>query len=265
MNLREFRNLVRVSRLDDNAVQANGVEGTRQWSNAEIDEAAREAQNEAVQRANLLRDDMTPAVAQVAIVAGQSDYPLHPSVYGVDHDFVYLNDRGLSLRETTEEALSCGRDGGYYDAYGYRPVAPFNRSGAWRTATGSRPRLYYLRRAPRGRLYLRLYPIPAEATYVDPAGATQPLVLNLAAYRLPIWPLRVATDQFEIEDRYVRLLIDFVLGRLYEKNDSDANNQQLSQQYFARFDASFGTRDSARTIITRDVERRRETVRGHGF
>lgn len=263
MELRDAVRLVRVNRLDDNAVQADGTQGTNQWSHDEIVDALREAQDEAAIRADLLRDEFTASICQIPVVANQELYPLHYSVYRVDQDCVTYSDTGRAMRLTDEQALREGRvdHAGYYDAYGWRPAC---FGGQWEKQTAARARHYFIKADARGKLYLRPFPICNEATYVDRDGNTQPLVMRLAVYRRPIWPLRAPTDRFEIDEKYHRRLIDFALGRLYEKNDSDASNQQLSDKYYTKFDKSFGDRDSARTDISRR-DRERETVRPWGI
>lgn len=267
MDVREAVNIVRVRRLDDNAIQANGTRGTSLWSDDEIIAALSEAQNEAVIRADLLRDEFTASICSIPIVANQVLYPLHPSVYRVDKDCVTYGDTGRALQLTDEEAMrrggpcSGGEGGGYYDAYGWRPSA---FGGHWDQAVESRSRFYLVKADARGRLYLRPWPIGNVATYTDTNGVDQPLTLNIAVYRKPIWPLRAPSDQFEINDKYHHRLIDFAIGRLLEKRDNDAGDPQGSANYFAKFDASFGARDSARTDTGRS-ERRRETVQPWGI
>lgn len=243
MILRDFIRRVRVARLDDNAVQADGSPGTRMWSDQEIIDAAKEAQDQAVIRARLLRDEYTPGVCVIPIVAGQAEYELHWSVY--DIDTVIYTDTGRELKRTEEDYL---RDGSCLsDGYGYE--GPF---GTWQNRTQGRARHYLQKQTARERIRLRLYPIALEATHVDRVtNVDVPTTLSLSVYRLPIMPLRAPSDQFEIHDRHCIKLIDFALGRLYSKGDNDGGDPQMSEKCFKRFEESFGEMPSALTMTDR--------------
>lgn len=258
MELREYRRIVRQHRLDDNATQADGTPGTRMWSDDEIDTTAREAQIEACERADLLMDAFTPSICQVAIVANQEFYDLHPSVYRV-LDARYA-DTGQVLTPTEIDKLDDGSEGGYVDAYGWRP----GRGGRWLTQVASRSRCFYVDFTARERAKLRPFPIGNVATYTDDNGDEQPLVLKLRVYRRPIWPLKSPTDQFEIHDRYCGDLVYWTLARLYEKRDSDAQNIALSEKYDRMFNEAFGEKPSYRTQTDRR-ERHRETIAPWGI
>lgn len=55
------------------------------WSDADVDAFLNEAQREAAVRARLFRDETTPSICQVTLVAGQTRYLLDPRVIEVIH------------------------------------------------------------------------------------------------------------------------------------------------------------------------------------
>lgn len=74
-----------------------------------------EAQDEAAVRARLLLDDFTPAVTQVAVLAGQDSYALHPKLYEIARlDFTPAAGRATDLHLTSREKLD-------HDEPGWRP------------------------------------------------------------------------------------------------------------------------------------------------
>ena len=88
------------------------------WSDGEIVGYINDAVQEACERAKLNRDSTTDGIADIEVVAGQSLYPLHRSVFEVDS--VTLDNRVLC--ETSIEELG----------------------SAWRTRTGQPSRFVFV-------------------------------------------------------------------------------------------------------------------------
>jgi hypothetical protein len=252
VELREAVAAVR-ERLDDDAVQADGTPGPNAWSDPELIGFFREAQREACERARLIYDDTTPSITQLAVVAAQKVYLLHWSIFDV-HRASY-NDAGESLTPTTEEALDrCA----WADDYGLR------RIGRWRNRTESKARQFYLTYTPQQKIKLTTYPIPQQITYFDQSGVEHPLLLQLAVYRYPTWPLMRINDRFEIAAKHHERLIDWVLFRAYMKRDTDFYSPAKAMDAQSEFTRSFGPRNTA-DQLRREFQREPAQVRGHGI
>lgn len=79
-----------------------------------------------------------------------------------------------------------------------------------------------------------LYPIPDAAKTVRFVSVMEPEPL---------------THESELPSRFGYGLVDWVMGRAYQLGDADKINRQASMEYFAAFDAEFGTRSSAKDEI----------------
>lgn len=82
MNLQELLTELRENILHD---RSDRVAGTPDylWSDATLVRYINEAQKRLARRGLVIRDGTTAEVTQVALVAGQNEYPLHPSVLAV--------------------------------------------------------------------------------------------------------------------------------------------------------------------------------------
>lgn len=171
-----------------------------------------DAVNEACIRARLLHEFANPDICRIAIVAGNSQYILHESLYELTSlRFDPLDDRcnrGIEL--SSEEMLSKS----YYDD--------------WRTRKGTP---CYAIQSDTG---LRLVPTP------DQDG-----VLVLEGYRLPLVAMVNMDDAPEINKSHHVHLIQWALHKAFSIPDTeffDANRAQIAEMKFTEY---FGERPDA--------------------
>lgn len=182
------------------------------WSDDELRQYADDAENEAAERARLLKDTTTPEICQVNVVAGAAAYLLDSRIISVERAKLALSSTPLTLSSTDEmdrakpgwEARSGTPSKGLVDAEG----------AGWK---------------------LTLYPKPA-------ANDT----LHLQVFRLPIGPLSAHDgNQPEIPSRLHLRLLDWMLHLGYQKQDAETYDRAKSEQHAAIFTAAFGERIDA--------------------
>lgn len=185
------------------------------WSNAMIDRSLSEAQHEAALTARLLRDEVTPAIVNVSVVAGTSIYTLHRSIFDVDG--VIDETNGCELDETSEAVLR-------------------NLDAGWRARESTTARNYVIRAMPDERLQLILYPKPTvEATY------------RLQTYRYPRYPLEHDSDEPEIAPIHHDGLVAWACYRLLSNRDPDMYDPVKAAEHKAEFRRQFGPEIDADT------------------
>ena len=180
-----------------------------------------DAVHEACIRGRLLHEYANPDICSIAIIAGNSQYTLHDSLYELTSLRFDAksgrSNRGLEL--TSEEMLS--KD--YYED--------------WRTRKGTP--CY----AIQSDIGLRLVPMPDEDG-----------VLQLEGYRLPLLPLAdVELDSPEINKAHHVHLVQWALHKAYSVPDTeffDPNRAAIAEQAFTDY---FGDRpDSDLRRMTRE-------------
>lgn len=187
------------------------------WSGDDFDEYLTDAQNEAAERANLLRDTDTPEICELAIEADRAEYDLDCRVLEVLRAKLDSQQRPLSL--TTTEAMDLDRRGWDGDE---QSSGPPRRLVIDPLGAGWRARL-------------------------DPVPSTDDM-LRLQVYRLPLEPVKGAGKCVpEIHERYHIKLLDWVCFRAYSKHDSQTRNEELAAAYAADFAATFGEKRDAHT------------------
>jgi hypothetical protein len=205
MNLAQLLEITRVD-LDDQ------VEPYL-WSDAELIEAAADAEYEACRRARLLIDSSTAAVCHIAVTAANPLYALDERVLFVRRAKLGLED--MPLRRASYRDLDA------------------NVSG-WETDTGTPT--HYVTDFETGKI--RLYPIPI----VDDT-------ISMTVVRLPLVPLTDTTVTLasspEIKLHYHRSLRFWMMHRAYSKPDADAMNKGKAAESLAMFEAEFGKKSSA--------------------
>jgi len=181
------------------------------WSDEEVTTYLNDAVNEACERALLIEDRVTTAVCSVAMVANQTDYPLHKSVIQIKR----LAFRGRALSETSVEQLD-------------------NDDAQWEGRTGEPRQFIYSETAG-----LRMVPAPRSAGTV-----------NLTVYRLPLVDLSVDNDSGipEIPARHHMRLLPWMYRCAYLKQDSETLNESQAAKHEAAFVASFGARPDANVM-----------------
>lgn len=178
-----------------------------------------EAVAEAVVRGRLLHESADPDICQIPVVADTSAYPLHASLYELDHvAFLPAGEtRRRPVKQTSQEWL---------DAY-----AP-----EWRDEVGDPE---YLIQADTS---VRLIPRP------DRDGT-----LILEGYRTPKVPMAAPTDSPEINALHHPYLVEWSQFRHFSILDSEMYDPARAAAFKAAFTAYFGERpDSDLRRITRE-------------
>lgn len=199
-------------RLDDSAAP-------QLWTDAFLTLAANEAQREACERSWLLYDKTTSALCQIALVEGQSEYPLDPRV--IDVDMAKLQGARLPLERITEHQ---------YDRELPVPIV-------------QRPPKAFLTYS-RGDTVILVLDRPAP----DPTTITTPYTpqLNLNVYRRPLVAMvDPANDSPEISADKHMDLIYWMLYLAYNTRDSDAGDSDRAQTAGEQFTAAFGEKIDA--------------------
>lgn len=183
------------------------------WSSEIIVRYLNEAVQEACERAKLIEDRSTSAVCSITLQAGESTYPLHPSVFEIKR----LSFRGRPLEETSVEALDCDSPG-------------------WESRSGT-PRLFVFEQASGAQpARVRLVPTPSGAD-----------TIALTVYRGALKPLSADIDQSkpEIHERFHLRLMDWMLHRAYLKQDADTFDPSKANVSLSLFVQAFGERPDA--------------------
>lgn len=181
--------------LDDNSTS------DKLWSQAEILEYARDAENEACERADLIIDDSS-SLTNITVDTSTGTFGIASTVISVMS--AKLASDNEPLMETSEEVLD-------------KSVA------GWRTASGT-PRSYV--KTPTNKLIL--YPMPSVADTV-----------NMTVSRFPNTPMTVNGSP-EVGERYHAGLLEWILHRAYMKNDSETLNVGKAEDHRKKFERFFG-------------------------
>jgi len=200
------------------------------WSSENIVRYLNEAVQEACERAKLIEDRSTPAVCSITLQAGESTYPLHPSVFEIKR----LTFRGRPLDETSVEELDADVPG-------------------WEARSGQ-PRLYIFEQASGLR--------PAQVRLVPTPTATDTIALTVC--RGALKPLSADNDagRPEMPERFHRRLLDWVLHRAYLKQDADAFDPSKAAVSLGLFVQAFGERPDA-NVQRKRRDKRPPVVRMH--
>lgn len=181
--------------LDDNSTT------DKLWSQGDILEYARDAENEACERADLIKDN-TSSLTDIAVNTSTGTYGIASTVISVMSVMMTLGSE--PLMETSEKVLDLSVSG-------------------WRVATGT-PRSYV--KTPTNKIIL--YPMPVVADTV-----------NMTVSRFPNTPMTVLGSP-EVDSRYHQGLILWMLYRAYLKNDSETLNTDKASDYKKAFEKFFG-------------------------
>lgn len=209
---------------DDLAKSLNGDRRDVLWSDDEVVTYLNAATDEACERALLVEDATTAECCTIPLVAGQAEYPLHPSVIRVKRA---AWGRCVLDPTSTEEMDE--------QAFG------------WEIQIG-RPRWYI-----EGSGSIRLARIPRAEDVAQTAA------LQLTVYRKLLVPI-TTDDDLEVElpdipSIYHLRLLDWVYHLAYSKRDADTFDAARALQFDQRFTASFGMRPDA------NVQRKRRDRR----
>ena len=166
-----------------------------------------EAVSEAAVRGRLLYEAADPAICEIAVTAGVATYPLHKSLYELEH--LRFKATGSSTSDRvhlkTREELDRIRPG-------------------WRDRSDSQP-CFAIQDDTRITLVDR--PSVAGTLYVE-------------GYRLPLRALVNDNDKPEINEAHHRHLVHWALYRAFSKPDADGRDPGRAAAAEAAFTAYFG-------------------------
>lgn len=168
-----------------------------------------EAQAEAAIRGRLLFEAADPAICEIAVTAGVATYPLHKSLYELEHLRFKATGSTTSDRvhlKTREELDHIRPD--------------------WRDRTDSRPRF--------------AIQDDTRITLVDRPSVDGTLFVE--GYRVPLKALTSDNDKPEINEAHHRHLVHWALHRAFSKPDADAHDTALAAKEETAFTAYFGPR-----------------------
>lgn len=175
--------------------------GDKLWSQAEILEYAQDAENEACERAGLLLDNSS-AFTDIAVNTSTALYTLSNTIVEVRSAIMALGTKELT--RTTEKVLDLS-------------------FASWRSTTGT-PRSYFVSATNE----IRTYP---QAIVAD--------TINMTVTRFPTTPMTTGGSP-EIQARDHPGLLEWVLYRMYMKNDSETLNVDKALDHKANFVEIFG-------------------------
>lgn len=193
----------------------------------DVVDSLNDAQVQGCIRGRLLVADGDPALCEIAMVGGQQVYPLHPALYELIH-----------LRITSA---------------GDKPRTVVLKSREW---------------LDRERPGWRDCDVPAEIAIQDDTslrmvGAVKNgETLRIEAYRLPLAPMELDTDEPEIHGAHHEHLIQWALHKAFSIPDSqlfDPERAALSERAFTRYFGPLPDSD-LRRITREDVVHHNEAV-----
>ncbi len=201
------------------------------WSDAEVKEFVNDAENEAAERASLLRDTMTVAVCEVDVVAGTAAYLLDARILRVERAKLDLGSVPLSLSSTAAMDRGAGVTPRDWRTQSLSWQSGVSGSG-WEQRTGT-PAMALLDREG-AQWKLTLVPKPV----VDDT-------LRLQVFRQPLAPMAADDDTPEIPTRLHIRLVDWMMYRAYSKEDAETFNRTKAMEAEALFTRAFGERIDA--------------------
>ena len=198
MNLRDLLAETRGNILRDVSTAVDGrVADGALWSDDALIRYLRDAEEKFASGAMCLRDSRTPAIAQITLVAGVSEYPLDKRVIAI-------------LSAHLDGRLELGRTS-YATRFGAKGNITQNTASETPQTIGE-PRIFY---TDKDTGYIGFYPVPGDAE----AG----LVINLHTVRRPLNPLTkndMAAEP-EIPDEYHLDLCEWATWRALRNHDGD--------------------------------------------
>lgn len=210
MNLGEMLKELRENILRDVTDQVSPTDTGTLWSDASLVRYINEGERRFVRKTECLIDTTTPAITQITLVDGQSEYPLDERVINV----LSAVCNGYTLRKTNHSALS-GFPG---DISAGNVVVKAQQQGT--------PLMFTTDEASRT---LRVYPIPAN----DAVGK----VLSLRVSRMPLKPLVITNLQAtpEVPDDHQLDVLEWAAYRALRNHDADAENMAKASAHKTRF------------------------------
>lgn len=205
------------------------------FTQSEVYDWANEAEREAAERGRLLADHTTEDVVQVALIAGQREYILHPKVIDVESARIQRPGSNGGTRPLCIATLDDMRWG-----IENRP----NLSG-WADA-------FYIYGEPSGDGFDGIHLV------LDRKPEQNGGILFMHVYRYPLLDMEAPDDEPEISPRHHDGLIDWMLHRAYSTRDMEGSASARADRHAAAFEARFGVRRNAN--VTRKQRRHRPSV-----
>lgn len=199
----DLEQLIQQFRIDADDLVPNPYLWKDEWIAAWLTEA----QAEAAVRGRLLFEAADPAICEIAVTAGVATYPLHKSLYELEH--LRFKATGATTSDRvhlkTREELDRIRPG-------------------WRDRTDSHP----------------CFAIQDDTriTLVDRPSVAGTLYLE--GYRVPLRALANDNDKPEIHEAHHRRLVHWALYRAFSKPDADGRDPGRAAAAEAAFTAYFG-------------------------
>ena len=193
-------------------IDADDMQSPPLWESEWVAAWLTEAQAEAAVRGRLLFEAADPAICEIAVTAGVATYPLHRTLYELEHLRFKAAGAGNSerVRLKTREELDRIRPG-------------------WRDRSDSQP-CFAIQDDTRITLVDR--PSVAGTLYVE-------------GYRLPLRALVNDNDKPEIHEAHHRHLVHWALHRAFSKPDSETIDKDRAALAEAAFTDYFGPRPDA--------------------
>jgi hypothetical protein len=171
------------------------------WSDQKVTMFLNQSNMEAARRTRWLVDSSTPDVCQIAVVAGQGEYILHPAIISMRR--LRLNGQSLTPKD----------------------VRDLDLRGDWESDQGD-PCHFVV---GLGSTTLHLYPQPVSDG-----------VLKLTVSREPLDTMTMVMDESELPARCHDAIVYGALALAYAVPDPDSESPQRSAKYQSMFDQEFG-------------------------
>lgn len=213
--------------LDDEEIPGGGDDTHSRWSNILLTEYINRAEREACNRAELIVDSETPAICEIAVVAGTNEYIYDDRIVWIKR--AKLANRRCPLESTTSAQLD-------------------EDEPNWENREGEP-----------GKYVLDLKENKIQFNRVPTDDDT----LTLTVHRLPENDLDWASNSEtpEIHQQYHIHLLDWVYHLAYSQHDEDTYNEKLSNTHAAKFEAMFGRRRSINRLVQMRRQSRARKVR----
>lgn len=222
MKLGELLDELRVNILNDRSDRTGGASDYL-WTDATLTRYINEAQRRFARKGLVIRDSKTSDCCEVTLVAGQSEYTLHPAVLAV-----------VSARLSTEK-VDLARGG--HAAFGtyHQPDSYYFDPGQLSSLPDGKPLAFSTDETVDqddngsfGAVTLRVYPTP------DAAYAGQKLKLRVV--RLPLERLTASSQIPEIPEDHHLEMLDWAAYLALRIVDHDAGNPARANEFRASFE-----------------------------
>jgi len=237
MKLKEMLEELRENMLRDESDQISPGDHVSMWSQATLVRYINDAQNRFCIGTKFLRDESTPEICNIVLVAGQESYALDPrviDVFGVSHGV-------RRLRRGTYGAL--------FNRSGDQAVSSMfcdNDLVRWQEQPDNYPTLFYTDRETQ-----------KIGVYPRPGFKSDGQVLRLRVARRPLKPLELSNLDAspELPEDHHMDLLDWAAWRCLRNHDVDTENLPKASTHKKRFeDAMVEVSREMKKMQTDDVQ-----------